>query len=167
MSKVFDASVPVMAVYDNSRKELIVLQAMGKSDVLFNDTFIMNFSSNDRADFQLSKSLANGFGFTAFGHNITTIVISGYQAKGTKYFRNGSADNSITGSSDAENFYRKHCISSDDPSLIKITTGTSGAVDNGTVYRGYMVAFSKKPMGTEKIQGYSFDITFACEKYDK
>ena len=154
-----------MSVEDINRPELILLQVDGNT--WFSDSFIMNFESTDKADYQINKNIDNKFLFSAFGHSITTLVIHGFQSGSvtvaSKSGNNIKLDKSPI-NTDIETIYRTHCISSKDPKLVKITTGTSGVCSNGSVYKGLMVAFTKKPMGEDKIVGYGFTLTFVCER---
>lgn len=164
MSTVFSSGPSVVAVKNNDRKELILLQDMTGNTALLGHTFIMNFDSSVRADYQLGKSMAKEFIYTTFGDSIITLNLAGYQSSTTEYMDDKGKKERSPGTEDAEKFYMDNCISSSKPKLIKITVGTSGVVTGGTVYKGFMVAFSKKPMGEDKMQGYGFTITFVCER---
>ena len=158
-----DGKPSVMAVEDLSRQILIAIQPVAGSSDPFPDTFIMNFESSDKADYQLGKSMSNVFLFNSFGHSITHITVSGFQASGIVM-----DDKGTTNSQDnLETYYRNHCISSDKPTLFKIsigepsTTGSgTGAIKKPTIYHAYMVAFTRKPMGEAKVNGYAFGISF-------
>lgn len=158
MNLFADNKSTVVAVDDASRKILILIQAEGGNASKFPDTYIMNFECADKADYQLNKSLSKGFLFNSFGNSITSIVVTGFQAGGIMVQgRTAAASNNI------EEYYRKHSISSDSPTLFKITMGSDGnIVRKPSVYKGYMVGFTRKPMGEEKIQGFGFSLAFMC-----
>lgn len=163
---VFGSGTSVVSVYDSNRKELILIEP---DDNMFKAVYLMNFESSDRADYQVNKSILRDFMYTSFGHGLTTITVAGFQAVGIDTSNNNMASISTNTSraDDIEEYYRKHCISGPDPKVYQITTGTSAIVKKPSVYRGYMVSFSRKPMGEEKIQGYGFSIGFICVKSDE
>lgn len=163
---VFPGIAGVIDVQDNSRKELILVEIPGAPNPnAFSNLYIMNFDSSDKSDYMINKDISNSFVFTAFGHSVTTIVLSGYQSAGIDQLAsNAKKVAKSKPTEDAEYIYRQHCISGPDPRLVKITTGVSDIVQKGSVYRGYMVAFNKKPMGEDKLQGYAFGITLICER---
>ena len=170
MPYVFPGGARALAAVDNSRSELILMAPENdpKSSV-FLDVYIMNFSSLDKADYQINKNIDKGFIYSAFGHAVTSLTIHGFQSPTVNTINSkGSVSTQRNRTKDIETIYREWCISSNSPKIIKIVTGNSnkdGIVTHGTVYRGLMVAFEKKPMGEEKIQGYAFTITFICQRY--
>lgn len=162
-TKVFaDNRASVMAIADTSRKVLIHIQPVSNNVKLFPDTFIMNFESADKSDYQLNKSLSNTFLFNAFGHSVTTIVVSGFQADAV-YADSDVGVNSVSSTPpvNIEEYYRKYCISSDTPALFKLAISEADAImKNPTIYHAYMVSFTRKPMGEAKVNGYGFSISF-------
>lgn len=161
--KVFASNKPgeikpsVMAVDDTSRKILIDIQPVANDVPKFPDTFIMNFESADKADYQLSKSLSNAFLFNSFGHSMTTIGVSGFQASDIWLDSSKNNGNPIN----IEEYYREYCIASDTPVLFKLAISESDAImKTPTIYHAYMVSFTRKPMGEAKINGYGFSISF-------
>lgn len=164
-TKMFASGSSVVSVEDNTRKLLILIEG-DSTDAIFNSVFILNFESSDNADYQINKNIMKDFIYTAFGHSVTMITIHGLQTSNFDSSSNGMRNITRGGGTtpDIEEYYRKHCISSSEPKILKITTGTGDVVSKPSVYRGYMVAFSRKPMGEDKIQGYGFSITFVCER---
>lgn len=171
MSIVFPGGACALAAADNSRSELILLSPeSGSGDNIFLNVYIMNFSSIDKADYQINKNIDQSFIYSTFGHAVTALTVHGFQAPDMNVI---NSKNKITTSrkryKDIETVYREWCIASPTPEIIKIVTGNSasdGIVKEGTVHRGLMVAFEKKPMGEEKIQGYGFTISFICQRDD-
>ena len=148
---VFPGISGVVDIYDNTRTELILVEfegAKANEPKPFSNLYIMNFESSDKSDYMVNKDIANSFLFTSFGHSATTMILSGYQSSGVTQTRDkGKTLTKSNPTDDAEYIYRQYCISGPTPRTLRITTGVNGIVTKGSVYRGYMVSFTKKPMG--------------------
>lgn len=162
MSSVFDTMGSISSIdASNRRKELIRLSIEGENEsIILDNAYIMNFEATSACDYQLSRSISGDYLYTAFGYDAIPVTIHGFQALVAD-----PSSGSATPAEDAETFYTYNCISAENPKVIKITTGSSGIVTNGAVYRGFMVSYTKKPFGESKANGYGFAITFICEKY--
>lgn len=172
MSSVFTNSSTLFHVNDNTVPLLLFIRVAGTgagsslTDNPFNNVDITNFSTKSNADFSVQRSASGGFVYNVFGNSAVIVTLDGVQ----------SDVNHPTGKGDIEAYYTKHNIAAADKDrvLVKITAihHTTSTLDgkerlnqnapDTTEYVGYLVGFTKKPMGQDKIAGYGFQLSLVC-----
>lgn len=160
MPRVFIDSSEILSRSDQTRRIHIVIQDSSGVD-MFKDTFLMNFELDITSDFMVNKSLDHGFIYNTFGKNPVYITVTGLSHHQGDLLdpTNPGFYGGIT-VEDPESVFNRCCITSDTREMCTITTNYNGQA--GSVYKGYMVKFKKNPMNQDKINGYSFVITFIC-----
>ena len=161
IKEVDDDKVPLLLLIQNSDNNLTGTSADTVKNV-FESVNIMNFSAKNTCDVQIDRNASGGFTYNSFGKGMYQVVLEGFQTAGS------NTGNKI----DIESYYSKSCISGPERAKIRITAAyirpsakpqvNGQSTAEAITYSGYMIDFTKKPMGTEKLPGYGFTLSLLC-----
>ena len=147
---IFELDSRMIVSSSGSRKRALITLAIGSSQAV-EGLFIIDFSKDMAVDYQSARGLDGGHLLLSFGDRLTGITLQGIQPFEKPECYKGAFV-------DVEKIYEAKKLSSKTPGLVRM------AVAGGAVYRGYMVAFTQRPLGNDPLNGYSFVLTIVGEK---